>query len=165
VNRILRTPSLALLLAGVRHPGQLDARRRRAEARDLAVRLGFDGDTVGPVLVRASLDRSGWLEVHPPNDFRVSRPQATAWAAWQLRPLLLRLLPHLDDPLTRMWLLWVSYLDARYRRLRDECDAARVGWVEARRMGNPKDPMLVRLARACGFHDAPPTGRNTHGSP
>lgn len=179
-NRLARTPALAKLLAGVTRPGALDARRLRAESRLRAVRLEFDDDTVGLALVRASLDRGGWLEVLAPGDPRADRPQPADWVAWQLRPLQRLLRPHLDDPMTRMWLLWVSYLDARYHRLRGECGAARLGWSEARRLGNPGDPMLARLARACGFvspqgsrarttHEPrrprPGTGRNPPGRP
>ena len=151
-NLTKRVPRLAALLQGLGKPSDLDYLRLVPEARRRAVLFEFDDDTFGRALIVHSAPLGPLAQMLPPaaqpSPRAPSRLQASVHR-WHL--LEDRLRTTAEDPLTRMYLLWVSYLNARYHLLRNDCAAARRGYDRALGLGNPRDPTLLKLARDCGF--------------
>jgi len=149
-NVIQRHRRLGRLLTGLHRPGDLGYARLRAEARRRAVLFEFDDDTYGPALIRHSAPYGPLYRVLPPTS-RGADPSFQLASRRQWRQLEARLATTAADPLTRMYLLWAYYLQARYHVRRRDCPAARPSYEKARTLGNPKDPALVKLARQCRF--------------
>ena len=150
-NLLARAPHLAPLLRGVDRPAALDAARLAPELARRAVLYEYDDDTIGDDLVRDSVPRGVWRELLPAGDPRARVRRDAADVARALAPLERRLAPHRDDPLTRTWLLWTYYLNARYHLRRHDCAAARYGWSQAVELGSRRDPFLREIERRCRF--------------
>lgn len=151
-NLLAQNPRLRRLLRGVRRPDALDYARLAPVAARRTVLFEFDDDTYGPGLLRNSAPHGPLCRVLLPN----ARPPAGApervrASGRQWRRLEARLDTTAPDPLTRMYLLWARYLRARYHVLRGDCAAARPSWERARKLGDPRDPALVALAKRCSF--------------
>ncbi len=148
-NLLKRQPRLQPLIHGLKRPGALDYARLRKVAGSRTVLFEFDDDTYGSDMIRLSSPQGPLYRVlSSPRRFTAAQAAASQHQ-WQR--LAARLHTTTDDPLTRMYLLWARYLRARYHVLRGECPAARPSWERARKLGNPKDPALVAIARHCGF--------------
>jgi hypothetical protein len=111
------------------------AQRLAPESQRRAVLFEFDDDTFGPGLLGESVDQGPWKALLPPGDPRARTQTSAQDVQRAFAPLERALHPSLADPLTRMWLLWETYLDARYHLLRGDCPAARPGWQRARALG------------------------------
>ncbi len=150
-NQLAREPHLTPLLAGVRGPADLNGARLAPVLHHRAVLYEFDDDTYDAEMIRDSVPDGLWRRLVLPDDPRARVEQDARDARRVWKDLERRLAPDRGDPLTRMWLLWAYYLDARYYVRRNDCAAARFGWARASALGNPNDPMLLRLQRRCGF--------------
>jgi hypothetical protein len=113
----------------------------------------FDDDTFGPALVTHSAPAGPLCRVLPgpaPPAHDRARLLAASRGQWQrLESRLARTTA--PDRLTRLYLLWARYLNARYHVRRGDCAAARPSWDRALQLGNPRDPALLALGRRCGF--------------
>lgn len=145
-----RNPRLRALLTGLDRPGSLNHARLRADAERRTVLFEFDDDTYAPPLIRRSVPHGPLYRVLP-TSVHVTNPGGAGTSQRQWQRLEARLATTARDPLTRMYLLWARYLQARYHVRRGDCRAARPSWIRARKLGNPKDPALLKIQRQCGF--------------
>jgi Protein O-mannosyl-transferase TMEM260-like len=153
-NLIRRTPRLRPILGGLKHPGGLNYARLHRTTRQRVVLFEFDDDTYGEAMVKHSTPFGPLCRVNSDDGSSPARANAQdllRTSRHQWHRLKSRQNTAAPDPLTRMYLLWAHYLRARYHVRRRDCRAARWSWDRARKLGNPRDPALLKIQRICRF--------------
>jgi hypothetical protein len=145
-----RAPGLAGLLAGLRWPGDLGAARLGSEAARRPVLVEFDDATFDDALLGRTVPAGPFQAVLPAGAAAPAPAAAATGSEARLAALWAALAPHLDDPLTRAYLLMTAFLDARYHVRRGDCALARPSLERARALGRPDDPLLADLSARCG---------------
>jgi len=156
-NLVRRNGRLRRIIDGLKRPGDLSYARLQQTAPRRVVLFEFDDDTYGEAMIRHSVPLGPLCRVVPTQERSPaatnapSAPDRLRTSKRQWRRLEARLSTTAPDPMTRMVLLWAYFLRARYHLRRNDCQAARWSWDKARKLGNPRDPALVKIGRTCGF--------------